>query len=633
MIKITVRKAFQYIGTIRRLGFKNVAYVAWYRFTLYSGIRKKFFPECAFPQIDTDCYHPGGRRLDYPRELKKALFDDADKVIQGQLRYFAHHWKFVGNPPNWFLNPFNGKIWTNPRQHWTHIGDFNTGIGDIKNLWEASRFEWAVTLSRAYSISGKVLYLDILNQWLKDWAEKNPANAGPNWKCGQEASIRVFNLIQSALILNQWEHPNTILINFIYRHLERISGNIRYAIAQDNNHGISEAAALFIGGQWCAKNSTLDVLRKRCDHLSRQGRKWLENRIEKLVEEDGSFSQHSVNYHRVLLDTLSFVEYWRRKLSIELLSVKFYQRAKAAIHWMIMFTDAISGKAPNLGANDGALLLNFHACDYQDFRPSIQMAYILFHNKKYFAPGLWDEPCYWLGLGEGGAENCVQQKDSEVLSGGYVIMTGKDSWGMIRFPVFRFRPVHNDVFHFDLWYKGKNICRDAGSYSYNPEDKSAEVYFQSVKAHNTVGFDNFEQMPQLGRFLLGKWIRSHHVNAIEKNKDGSDYWTGAYQDYRGNRHSRTIIKKENTWVVEDVFAGSFKKAEIIFRLIPDDYRLVGNRIAASWGTIEISGSGCEILMSKGLESLYYWQKQTIDTLVLHTAKHSEKIITRFILQK
>src|SRR5690606_32328355 len=104
---------------------------------------------------------------------------------------------------------------------------------------------------------------------------------------------------------------------FVYRHIERISANIRYALAQDNNHGTSEAAALFIGGSWLAKNASnrseeldsrtrdLQVMRgndrsKKYDHFAFQGRKWLENRVEKLVENDGSFSQHSVMYHRVL---------------------------------------------------------------------------------------------------------------------------------------------------------------------------------------------------------------------------------------------------------------------------------------------------------------------------------------------
>ena len=46
------------------------------------------------------------------------------------------------------------------------------------------------------------------------------------------------------------------------------------------------------------------------------GRYWLENRVAHLVEPDGSFSQYSINYHRVLLDTLCMVEIWRRAINL-----------------------------------------------------------------------------------------------------------------------------------------------------------------------------------------------------------------------------------------------------------------------------------------------------------------------------
>ena len=625
------RRAILYLDIIRRLGFFNVVYVAWYRFTLTSGIRKRFFPQS--PLVTDGPFFNADRLCsDYPDELKEVLFEDADKIIRGQLRYYAHHWKSVGNPPNWFLKPFNCQTWPNPRKHWTNLGDFNTGIGDIKNIWEASRFEWVVTLARAYAVSGKAVYLDTLNQWLNDWAEKNPVNTGPNWKCGQEASIRIFNLMQAALILNQWDNPSPVLKDFIYHHLERISANIHYAISQDNNHGTSEAAALFIGGHWCAKNSSLGPLHKRCAHFARQGRKWLENRIKKLVEEDGSFSQHSVTYHRLLLDTLILVEYWRRKLDVDLFSSTFYQRAKAAIHWMIILSDDISGKAPNLGANDGTLLLNTHACDYRDFRPCIQTASVLFHGQKQYATGPWDEPCYWLGLNNKDAEAVDCKKTSEVLPGGYVVMVGKDSWGMIRFPMYRFRPGHNDVFHFDLWYRGENICRDAGSYSYNPADESDSKYFESVKAHNTIGFDDCDQMPRLGRFILGQWLRADHVGAIEQTTNGSEYWTGSYKDYRDNRHQRKVTWIEDNWFIEDNFSGVFEKAEIVYRLRQDSYRIEGSSVIASWGRIDILGADFKLTMSKGFESLYYWQKQPVGVLVLRAGKNCKKISTQFILK-
>ncbi len=643
------RRAMLYLDVIRRLGFWNVAYVAWYRFTLKSGIRKRFFPQQPFVS-DGPFFSPVARCAGYPKEFQAALFQDADKIIQGQIRYYAYHWKTVGNPPNWFLNPFNNRLWPNPKRHWADIADFEGGIGDIKNVWEASRFEWVVTLARAYAFSGKKIYLDTLNHWLSDWAEKNPVNIGPNWKCGQEAAIRLFNLIQASSILGQWDVPSLALSEFIDRHLERICANIRYAIAQDNNHATSEAAALFIGGNWLAKNDSnapktldsrtrdLQVMRgndrlKKYDHFARQGRQWLENRVEKLVEKDGSFSQHSVMYHRVLLDTLIFVEYWRKKLGAAPFSATFYDRASAALDWMNSFTDTTSGHALNLGANDGAMLLHAHACDYRDFRPTIQTASVLFHGRKQYANGLWDEPGFWFGLQGDAAGAVVPVKTSKVLPGGYVVMAGENSWAVLRFPMYRFRPGDNDVFHFDLWFKGRNICRDGGSFSYNPDIAADSAYFGSVKAHNTVAFDDGDQMPRLGRFLFGRWIKADHIGAIESADDGTCSWTGSYKDYRGNRHQRKVSWKEDSWIIEDSFSGGFNKAEVLYRLIPADYRIEGNSVIAPWGRIDVVGSDFDLSMSEGFESLYYWQKQSIPVLIVQAGKNCEKITTRFALER
>lgn len=129
----------------------------------------------------------------------------------------------------------------------------------ISKTFEASRFDWVVTLSRAYAVTNDVRYLQTLNEWLKDWCKHNPLNIGPNWKCGQEVSIRVFNLINASFILQQNNNPTTALIQLIEAHLKRIQLNICYAIAQDNNHGTSEAAGLFIGGSWL---SNINVTQK-----------------------------------------------------------------------------------------------------------------------------------------------------------------------------------------------------------------------------------------------------------------------------------------------------------------------------------------------------------------------------------
>ena len=63
---------------------------------------------------------------------------------------------------------------------------------------------------------------------------------GVNWKCGQEASIRVIHLIMGPF--KSLKNPSNALIQLIITHLKRIEPTTSYAIGQSNNHGTSEGA-------------------------------------------------------------------------------------------------------------------------------------------------------------------------------------------------------------------------------------------------------------------------------------------------------------------------------------------------------------------------------------------------------
>lgn len=619
------------LKTLLKLGLWNIAYVAWYRFTLKSGIRRFWFPTSQLP-TDEDFFKPVIARTDYPEEWKNLLLQNANKIINGQIRYYACHWKEIGNPPNWFLNPFNGQSYPNPHLHWTKLPDFNTFIGDIKNIWEASRFEWVVTLARAYAVTSDEKYLFTLNSWLRDWAEKNPLNTGPNWKCGQEASIRVFNLLNAAKILQQETQPTEALLKLVTAHLKRIAPNIRYAIAQDNNHGTSEAAGLFIGGSWIAnaKQPTAKSHRPKAKANANLGRYWLENRVKKLISDDGSFSQHSITYHRVMLDTLCYAEYWRKSLNEKNFSKNFYKKAQAATSWLAQFTDSFSGNAPNLGANDGAMLLNLHPSPFRDFRPSIQLAETLFMNQNSTA-GRSSEVDYWLGISNLKTKEKEGNKNSKVFKSGYVSIVSKESSALLRFPYFKFRPSHNDVFHFDLWYKGKNMLCDAGSYSYNPPVEEATLDLKSVKSHNTVSFDNQEQMPKISRFLLGNWLKPDYINPIQLDNENWQYWEGQYTDNHQNTHKRRISTNGKVWQIEDTLTGNFKTATIGFNLNTSEAQLEGNTCITPFATIACStkanaNANAKALLTKTIISEHYFQKRTIQRLN-YTITHPNTYVT------
>lgn len=465
--------------------------------------------------------------------------------------------------PDWLANPFSGERAAGIDQPWWKIPDFDPESGDIKLVWELSRMDWVLALAQA-ARQGDSNALAKLNNWLADWCLKNPPYRGPNWKCGQEASIRVMHLAMTALILDQVKQPLQGVRDFISVHLARIAPTVQYAMAQDNNHGTSEAAALFIGGNWLA---ALGDSRGRC--WAKTGRRWLENRAARLIGEQGSFSQYSLNYHRVMLDAFCMVEIWRQRMNLPAFSDRWYKRTVASSEWLRHMINPINGDGPNVGANDGARLLQLTSTAYRDYRPTVQLAMALFTARRAYASGPWDDALRWLGVtmpDEAASEPC----DYVANDGGFAVLRRGQCMVMLRYPRYKFRPSHADALHLDFWVRDQNILRDAGTYSYNT-DSRLMAYFGGTVSHNTIQFDDRDQMPRLSRFLLGDWLNADFMEPLERDSTGTRFAAG-YTDKQGARHCRRVCLRDKTLSVMDEVAGFTQKAVLRWRLSPDGWK-------------------------------------------------------------
>lgn len=620
MLPTRITKIFWYLELVPKLGTWNVLYVLYYRIILKSGILVKKYSinePVEIGPVFTKC----SIVKDFPHEWKENLLEQADKIVNGSIPYYSYHWINQSTPPNWFLNPFNGKECAESTKHWTKIPDFHSELGDIKNVWESSRFTWVGILARAYAVSGNSFYLNTLNDWITDWVIKNPLNQGPNWKCGQEASFRLICLLNAANILNQTDDPSGTLIMIIRLHLNRISSNIRYAFAQRNNHATSEAAALFIGGNWLQKVNASDRHHSRI--YAKKGRDALELLVRSLTYEDGSFAQHSANYHRLFLDTLTFTQFWTRRLNLQEFTSRYLKNVEKSLDWLLSIVDE-SGKCPNLGSNDGTMLLGNHSCDYRDYRPSLQSASVMLRGHSVFDNGPYDEAVYWLGVKKNNYDLVPFLKETKVQKSGTIVMAGGNSWALLRFPFFKFRPSHNDVFHFDLWANGRNLLFDSGSYSYNPERGCKVPDLKSVISHNTLSFDHEEQMPRLGRFLLAKWIKPLTIGRIDPSNDAAGEWEGTYKDAAGNLHMRRVKWKNNNWEIHDKYTGKAKCVEIGFNFENCKYSIENsdNALILPWGKIIVSNNAT-FSVKRHMFSQYYFQSEEGYRLVISSLNNSE----------
>ena len=618
-------KLLSQLRTSKQLGWRNCAAVAAHRAALRIGVYQWQLPidRCPLPEALEGCRQPVSFASEpWFAASREACLAGADALLAGYATWFSHEAHEIGSPPDWFLDPASDQRFPDGSQHWSGCKPF--AAADIKRCWELSRWGWALLLARAWRLSGDSRYRDGLNAWSRSWCQANPVNGGSNWLCGQEASMRLLHALQAwqlsdapGLPLN----PTPERAAFAAAHLQRIGATERYAQAQDNNHWTSEAAALFIGGSWLAASASPHAPAAR--HWAHAGRRALERSVGRLVLPDGSFAQHSLTYHRLLLDTLAQVELWRRWLDLPPFSERFSQRCIAATAWLMSMVDPLSGDGPNLGSNDGAFCYGLHGQPYRDFRPSLQLASVLFNGHSALPSGPWDEPLHWLGLvGDGIPAQAEQSTSAAPINlfgdGGYAVLRPSiGSWALFRLPTYRFRPAHADPLHLDLWHQGINLLRDGGSYAYNASPEDLAI-FPGIASHNSVQFDGAEPMPRLGRFLWGDWLQQEAPPQVEASSV-----TAAYRCPYG-RHQREVQVDDggHRWTITDICSGFQHQALLRWRLCPGEWLLDGSSLIGPMVRLQIQ---CDQPITRlelvlGWESRYYGAKVKLPVLEVIVAQ-------------
>jgi len=483
-------------------------------------------------------------------ESRVTALTRAGELAAGALGYFGHLRIQTGFPPDWHRNPITGQR-TPADRHWSTIDDFR--YGDIKAIWEASRFGFVFDLVRAYWRTGDECYAALFWRAVWDWGEHNPPQAGVNWKCGQEISFRVMAWCFG--LYGFLDSPETtaaraaMLTQMIAVSGQRIEGNLAYALSQQNNHGISEAAGLW----------TIGILfpeLKAATRWQERGRKILEDQCRKLIYGDGSFSQHSVNYHRLMLqDYLWAVRLG--DLNGRPLSEELRKRIGLAADFLYQMQDEISGKVPCYGQNDSTMVLPLNNCDYHDFRPVIQSVHFLCKSARKYPAGPWDEDLLWL-FGLDALEAPLEEAphaDFVAPEGGYYVLRAPLGFVLTRCTRFRHRPSQADMLHVDVWWRGQNIAVDAGTYSYNaPYPWNNPL--AGTAYHNTITVDGRDQMDRVGHFLWLPWAKGK-IRSRKVLKNGNlSYLECEHDGYCRLRapasHRRGILYVgEDIWLVLD----------------------------------------------------------------------------------
>ncbi len=592
--------------SLSQLGPEPLLLNALYRFGLWTGHYKRTEAKALDLKREAPALHS---LFSFPlredllqtlgRDGKAELLTEADEIVKGKVRLFG-------------AEPVPLKLtFSEPLHHWT---DYETGktpipesqfpihqsanlpIPDIKFLWEPARFGWAFTLGRAYYLTKlskspsihksdpAEKYAEAFWKYFEKFDEGNPPYLGPNWMNGQEVALRLMALVWSAQVFEGASASNPPrrkrIIQSIWEHAIRLPSTLVYARSQNNNHLVTESTALFTAGV------ALD-LRSLCD----LGWRWLNYSLQHQISSFGEYTQHSTNYHRLMLQTVLWVDAILRGPShpSERWQSRTLESLMRASHWLFSMLSPASGRTPNLGANDGALILPLSSSAFNDFRPTVQAAARAFLRTGLPA-GQWDELSLWLGL-----PASKHTADSDVYATDH--LRGRNSWAFLRASSFKSRLTHMDQLHLDLWWRGLNVMQDAGTYLYNagtPWDNP----LVSTRVHNTVTVDGCDQMTRAGRFLILDWVSAYSKRVLATDENVLGRIIAYHKGYRrlGILHERlATVYTDERWQIQDNLIFN-KSGEHLFRLhwlLPDwKYEILkkkyGIRLKSPHGWITVS---------------------------------------------
>ncbi len=535
------------VKAVYQLGFQPVALNALYRFGLASGHYRRV-TDGRRQTIDRGRWSAACRplfKLPSRQELlavlgeggAAALLAEADEIAAGRARLF-------GAEPVELRLAFPG-----PLRHWTDyerdpslLAPFYSSVHDVKFLWEPARFGWAFPLGRAYTVSGDEKYAQAFWRLAETFLDANPLFLGPQWMSGQEVAIRLMALVWAAQVFaaspaSKPERQQR-LAWAVAGHAARIPPTLVYARSQNNNHLLAEAAGLFTAGLALAEHPSAARWRDL-------GWRWLNRGFQTQIDGYGEYTQHSTNYHRLMLQ----LALWTDSLARSRDRLWPRQTATAlarSVHWLLALLDPDTGRTPDLGANDGAYLFPLAICPFADFRPVLYTAGRAFLSYG-LPPGAWDETSLWFNL--------PLESPKYLQLPRYVgdQVYGRESWACLRTAQFNSRPSHADQLHFDLWWHGLNVAQDAGTYLYNAEPPWDNALC-TARVHNTVTVNGRDQMTRAGRFLYLDWVNAYRRGGIQADADVLQSLTGRYYGWPSKtlRHTRTVTAcSDGRWKVLD----------------------------------------------------------------------------------
>lgn len=422
-------------------------------------------------------------------------------------------------------------------------------IGDARTNWELNRHFQFALLAKDYYASGDKKFLDELTELFNDWNEKNPLLHGISWTSIMETAIRVSNWCYTYCFLSKCKSvPKTLLKKLevgIINMTDYISQHYsRYSSA--NNHLIVEAYAIGQSG----------VL------LNYQP--WVDLSVELITREfplqnysDGVNKELSLHYQSFYMEAVG--------LMLRLLTKNQYKVPDCWYEWLPKMSKYVAdcmgqyGETVVFGDDDEGKILDLCGKEFNHYKYVLGLMSFLL-EKRYTLLNDRSENLNWLfsekELSDADKKPLYLPKGSVCYkAGGNTILRSRDNKVLIGIDhaALGFGSIaahgHADALSFQLFYEGKPVLIDPGTYIYHCDIKSRNE-FRKTCNHNTVCVEGKDQSEMLGAFL---WGRKAECTLLKYNDENDSVIIEASENgYAPIIHTRRFeFDKEHTLNISD----------------------------------------------------------------------------------
>ncbi|SME90560.1 alginate lyase family protein [Desulfovibrio gilichinskyi] len=481
------------------------------------------------------------------KSVQQVIISSADLVLYEGMSFFALDEKFPCITPEWNTDPLTGV--TCPLIFGKKLDFKNQSLcGDVKYLWEISRFLQIVPLSRAWHVTGDEKYIKSVHLMVESWLDQCPYMLGVNWSSSLEIGVRLINWsiawqyiggINSPLFEGvEGQKFRTRWLDSIFQHIHFIDAWYSKG-SSANNHLIGEAAGVFAA-------CTTWPFWKNCKKWKSRALKILEHEADNQVFSDGVDREQAISYQQFVIDFF-MVSYLADKKSFSESYINTIEKMVSFIASMMNGT----GQLPMIGdADDGNVTGLGLYSEFDTYESILATAGYLFSRDDFLSrSGKYDLKTVCLtGVDSNAVLPCISAENIPLKrsfeNGGYYILGDNFSSKSELFIVVYSGPLgygtlaahgHADALSIYLTYKNREFLIDPGTYVYNGKP-AWRKYFRGTAAHNTVRIDRCDQSEQGGDFLWKTHARS----------EGEIHFDQGIETFRGRHNGYERLKDSVT---------------------------------------------------------------------------------------